>query len=222
MKQSEKTKNTYNKILKSAIIEFGEKGYDNSSTNTICSKNNISKGLIYHNFKNKDELYLIAVKECFNKLIKYMKKGKYSQENTWNNVERAITLRQEFFDKNISYRNIFFEAILTPPKHLIEEINTIKKELEDFNIKIFKGLLKDIKLKEGITEEMAISYFLIYQEMFNLYFEKKTNVSKNLTEISNEHDLKLLPILNIMLYGIAEETIKKSNINNESKEERDD
>lgn len=222
MKQSEKTKNTYNKILKSAIIEFGEKGYDNSSTNTICSKNNISKGLIYHNFKNKDELYLIAVKECFNKLIKYMKKGKYSQENTWNNVERAITLRQEFFDKNISYRNIFFEAVLTPPKHLIEEINTIKKELEDFNIKIFKGLLKDIKLKEGITEEMAISYFLIYQEMFNLYFEKKTNVSKNLTEISNEHDLKLLPILNIMLYGIAEETIKKSNINNESKEERDD
>lgn len=209
MKQSEKTKNTYNKILKSAIIEFGEKGYDNSSINTICSKNNISKGLIYHNFKNKNELYLIAVKECFNKLIEYMKKGEYSKENTWKNVEKAITLRQEFFDKNINYRNIFFEAVLTPPKHLIEEINSIKKELEDFNIKIFKELLKDIKLKEGITEEMAISYFLIYQEMFNLYFEKKTNISKNLTEISSEHDLKLLPILNIMLYGIAEEANKK-------------
>lgn len=221
MKQSEKTKNTYNKILKSAIIEFGEKGYDNSSINTICSKNNISKGLIYHNFKNKDELYLIAVKECFNKLIEYMKKGEYSKENTWKNVEKAITLRQEFFDKNINYRNIFFEAVLTLPKHLIEEINSIKKELEDFNIKIFKELLKDIKLKEGITEEMAISYFLIYQEMFNLYFEKKTNISKNLTEISSEHDLKLLPILNIMLYGIAEETNKKTR-NNESKEERDD
>ena len=221
MKQSEKTKNTYNKILKSAIIEFGEKGYDNSSINTICSKNNISKGLIYHNFKNKNELYLIAVKECFNKLIEYMKKGEYSKENTWKNVEKAITLRQEFFDKNINYRNIFFEAVLTPPKHLIEEINSIKKELEDFNIKIFKELLKDIKLKEGITEEMAISYFLIYQEMFNLYFEKKTNISKNLTEISSEHDLKLLPILNIMLYGIAEETNKKTR-NNISKEEKDD
>ncbi len=221
MKQSEKTKNTYNKILKSAIIEFGEKGYDNSSINTICSKNNISKGLIYHNFKNKNELYLIAVKECFNKLIEYMKKGEYSKENTWKNVEKAITLRQEFFDKNINYRNIFFEAVLTPPKHLIEEINSIKKELEDFNIKIFKELLKDIKLKEGITEEMAISYFLIYQEMFNLYFEKKTNISKNLTEISSEHDLKLLPILNIMLYGIAEEANKKTR-NNISKEEKDD
>lgn len=219
MKQSEKTKNTYNKILKSAIIEFGEKGYDNSSINTICSKNNISKGLIYHNFKNKDELYVIAVKECFNKLIEYMKKGKYSKENTWKNVEKAITLRQEFFDKNINYRNIFFEAVLMPPKHLIEEINAIKKELEDFNIKTFKELLKDIKLKEGITEEMAISYFLIYQEMFNLYFEKKTNISKNLTEISSEHDLKLLPILNIMLYGIAEETNKKTR-NNISKEEK--
>lgn len=220
MKQSEKTKNTYNKILKSAIVEFGEKGYDNSSINTICSKNNISKGLIYHNFKSKDELYIIAVKECFNKLIEYMKKGEYSQENTWKNVEKAITLRQEFFDQNTNYRNIFFEAVLTPPKHLIEEINSIKKELEDFNIKIFKELLKDIKLKAGITEEMAISYFLIYQEMFNLYFEKKTNTIKNLTEISSEHDLKLLPILNIMLYGIAEETNKKSTISN--KEEKDD
>lgn len=222
MKQSEKTKNTYNKILKSAIIEFGEKGYDNSSINTICSKNNISKGLIYHNFKNKDELYIILVKQCFNKLIEYMKKGEYSQDNAWKNVEKAITLRQEFFDKNTNYRNIFFEAVLTPPKHLIEEINAIKKELEDFNIKIFKELLKDIKLKEGITEKMAISYFLIYQEMFNLYFEKKTNTNKNLTEISSEHDLKLLPILNIMLYGIAEETNKKSTKNNKNKEEKDD
>ena len=69
---------------------------------------------------------------------------------------------------------------------------------------------------------MAISYFLIYQEMFNLYFEKKTNISKNLTEISCEHDLKLLPILNIMLYGIAEETNKKSTKSNKNKEEKDD
>lgn len=219
MKQSEKTKNTRNKILKSAIVEFGEKGYDNSSINIICSKNNISKGLIYHNFKSKDELYLVVVKECFNKLIEYMKKGEYLQENTWNNVEKAITLRQEFFSQNANYRNIFFEAVLTPPSNLIEEIQAIKKELEDFNIKIFKGLLKDIKLKEGITEEMAISYFLIYQEMFNLYFEKKTNISENLTEISSEHDLNLLPILNIMLYGIAKETNnnKKNSINKEEK-----
>lgn len=221
MKQEEKTKNTYNKILKSSIVEFGEKGYDNSSINAICSKNNISKGLIYHNFKSKDELYLIVVKECFNKLIEYMKKGEYSQENTWKNVEKAIILRQEFFDKNANYRNIFFEAVLAPPKHLIDKIHAIKKELEEFNIKIFKELLKDIKLKEGITEEMAISYFLIYQEMFNLYFEKKTNTSKNLTEISCEHDLKLLPILNIMLYGIAEET-NKSTKNNINKERKDD
>ena len=57
--------------------------------------------------------------------------------------------------------------------------------------------------------------------MFNLYFEKKTNISKNLTEISSEHDLKLLPILNIMLYGIAEEANKKTR-NNISKEEKDD
>lgn len=50
-----------------AIEEFGEKGYDNASINTICAKYSISKGLIHHNFKNKDELYLWSVEESFTK-----------------------------------------------------------------------------------------------------------------------------------------------------------
>ncbi len=37
MKQSEKTKNTYTKILLSAIKEFSEKGYDNASLNIMCT-----------------------------------------------------------------------------------------------------------------------------------------------------------------------------------------
>lgn len=208
MKQSEKTKNTYNKILFSAIKEFGENGYDNASLNIICTKYGISKGLIYHNFKNKDELYLRSVEECFNKLVKYLKEEDYSNNNAGENMKKLLTLRQKFFEKFPNYRNIFFGAVLSPPNHLIEEIQNIRKEYDSFNIKRFKELLKNVKLRKGITEEMAISYFLTYQEMFNGYFQNKIYESKDISSVSREHDLKLLPILDVMLYGIASEEIE--------------
>lgn len=64
MKQSEKTKRTKEKIMAAAMEEFGTKSYDAASLNTMCIENQISKGLIYHNFKNKDQLYLQCVGQC--------------------------------------------------------------------------------------------------------------------------------------------------------------
>lgn len=203
MKQSEKTKKTYDKILLSATEEFGQKGYENASLNTICTKYNISKGLIYHNFKNKDELYLQVVEKCFTELLEYLKDGDYSNNNAWENMKKLVILRQDFFEKFVNYRNIFFCSVVTPPNHLIKEIKNIRKEYDEFNIEKFKELLKGMKLRKGITEEMAISYFLVYQEMFNGYFQNKIYKSKNLHIASKEHDLKLLPILDVMLYGIV-------------------
>ncbi len=223
MKQSEKSKNTYNKILLSAIEEFGQKGYDNASLTTMCNKYSISKGLIYHNFKNKDELYLCLVKECFTKLVKYLKEEEYSNNNAWENMKKLLNLREKFFENNKNYRNIFFSAVLTPPNHLVEDIQNIRKEFDEFNIEKFKELLKNVKLRKEITEEMAISYFLAYQEMFNGYFQNQIYNSKDLFSVSKEHDLKLLPILNVMLYGIAvqesDDCKNKENIIQEGKEE---
>ena len=60
MKKEEKTEITKCKILAAAIQEFGANGYAAGSVNNIC-KTGINKGLIYHNYKDKDELYLVCV-----------------------------------------------------------------------------------------------------------------------------------------------------------------
>lgn len=213
MRQAERTEKTYRKILLSAIEEFGRNGYDNTSINIICSKYEISKGLIYHNFKNKDELYLCSVKECFEKLVIYLKNTElkdteFSEVSCYENIKRLLLLRQKFFEEYESYRNVFLGAILNPPKHLIKEVQIIRKEYDDFNVDRFKELLKCLKLRKGVTEEMAITYFLAYQEMFNCYFQNKIYKSNDLSVVGKEHDLKLLSILDVMLYGIALEENK--------------
>ena len=57
MRKETKTERTKERILAAAMDEFGSKGYAASSLNNICNAG-ISKGLLYHNFKSKDDLFL--------------------------------------------------------------------------------------------------------------------------------------------------------------------
>lgn len=203
IKQAEKTEKTYQKILMSAIKEFGLNGYDHTSLNTICSQYHISKGLIYYNFKSKDELYLCSVEKTLKEFVQYLKKQLLSSHSEKENIKKLLMLRQQFFEKFPSYRNIFFEAILKPPKHLTAEIRILRHEYDEFNVEVFKKMLKGLNLRKGITEDVAITYFLAYQEMFNGYFLNKNSEKMDLLSISAEHDSKLLSILDVMLYGIV-------------------
>ena len=72
MRKEEKTERTKERILVAAMDEFGSKGYAASSLNNICNAG-ISKGLLYHNFENKDELFLACVRQCFHSLSEYLK-----------------------------------------------------------------------------------------------------------------------------------------------------
>lgn len=55
------------RILEVATKLFSEQGYEKTSINDICIKANVSKGLIYHHFKSKEniikKIYSSATKE---------------------------------------------------------------------------------------------------------------------------------------------------------------
>ncbi len=68
MKRAERTELTVAKILEAALEEFGAKGYSGGTVNNIC-KRGINKGLVYHNFKDKDALYLACLEAGCKKLV---------------------------------------------------------------------------------------------------------------------------------------------------------
>lgn len=118
MKQQEKTKLTKEKIIHAALKEFGTKSYEMASLNTVCSEHNISKGLIYHNFRNKDELYLECIKICYTQMIESINKIQIASITVEAQLEQFLKSRQEFFAENPYLANIFFCNLLTPPEHL--------------------------------------------------------------------------------------------------------
>ena len=112
VKKEEKTEITRNKIFTAAMHEFGSKGYALGAINNIC-KTGINKGLIYHNFKDKDELYLECVKKSCSDLIGYV-----TDHNGLESFARYMRVRKEFFQEKEAEAYIFLEARTNPPGQL--------------------------------------------------------------------------------------------------------
>lgn len=205
MRQEEKTRLTCEKILNVAIMEFGTKSYENASLNTICSENGISKGLVYHNFKSKDEIYLRCVEICFREMTEYLCNAEYKAKTVQDSMRNLLHLRQRFFQENPYYSNIFFYALLQPPKHLLPQIREIRRQFDEFYADCCKELLSQIELREGITVDMAMEYFIVFQEMFNGYFQSKSYEKTEFHTLVKDHEMNLSKMLDIMLYGVAKE-----------------
>lgn len=210
MKKEEKTKRTYERILAAAIVEFGTKNYDTASLTTLCNENQISKGLVYHNFKNKDEIYLKCVEECFGKMTEYLKGRAYKDESVQTSIHNLFQVRQQFFKENPYYCNIFFNTVLQTPAHLREKIHELRKEYDQFYVDCFRELLQQTQLRDGITIDAAMEYLMIFFEMFNGYFQDKSCEKEDIHVLAENHEGNLSKILDIMLYGVVKEGKEKS------------
>ena len=62
-------KNAKNRIVEIAFILFLKNGYQGVSLQDILDETGLSKGAIYHHFKNKEAIYLEALETYFFKLL---------------------------------------------------------------------------------------------------------------------------------------------------------
>lgn len=204
MKKEEKTKLTREKIVKAALVEFGTKSYEAASLNTICSENQISKGLIYHNFKNKDELYLVCVKECYQELMMHQQKMKQASPSAKKNLEELLRARQEFFEKYPHYAQIFFNSLLQPPQHLTEQLKALRKDYDCYVRERYAELLNELPLRKGLSRDKAVEYLMIFQEMYNGYFRELSFAHDNIDTVIAVHENKISELLDVILYGIVD------------------
>lgn len=200
MKRDEKNSISTRKIMDYALIEFGEQGYRSSSINKICSEGNISKGILYHYFKDKDELYLACVKELFDCLTQFLKSELVnSMKNKTLQLERYFDARQGFFKQHPMYQNIFCDVVITPPKHLLSRIHELKNDFDKFNISILTLLLQDLKLQENISIELAVDTLRLFQDFISARYQMQSD------EIDlKEYEMTCKRTLHILLYGVVE------------------
>ena len=83
MKEIDLTNETVIKIVESAMNLFNINGYTGTSISDISKKAELSKGILYHYFQNKDALYLYCAKMCVDEYNCYL------EENLLNPILKA-------------------------------------------------------------------------------------------------------------------------------------
>lgn len=178
--------------------EFGEHGYAGASLNVICAEG-ISKGLLYHNFENRDALYLACAEKCFSDLFYCLKNADIE-----GNPQKYMAARLQFFGENEYEARIFFESVLQPPDSLRNRLDGLRAEFDALNLKIYQDILSSLTLRKGISNDDALKYFEMQQTMFGGYFSGPAVCRLSLPEKMRIHEKELSKLLDMMFYGIAE------------------
>lgn len=206
IKREKKSALSRQRILDAALEEFSHYGYMAASLNRVCQEKDISKGMIYHYFKDKDEIYLICIKDCFEKLTDYIKENYREADLPIEDLlKKYFDTRMEFFSKNPLYLGIFLDLVLNTPDHLRDEILEIRNGFDSLNISIFRSMLENVDLREGLSLDNLVEDFRLYMNFFNLVFKDMLKKEISQEDAFKEHEKRIHRQLEIILYGILKD-----------------
>lgn len=196
MKREEKNLLTKGKILDSALAEFARKGYEGASLNSVCASGGISKGIIYHYFADKDELYLACVSQCFEALSQAVERVPVEGKDTAQGLRAYFEGREAFFAAHPACGELFCSATSNPPLHLRERVAAARSRLDSLSRDVLIRLLQGARLRPGIGLQDVAEEFRRYQDFFN-------QRARDLPPRKREAACRMA--VDILLYGVIED-----------------
>lgn len=187
MKQQERQKKSKEKILQAAITEFSASGYDKVTMENICTRHGISKGMMYHYYSGKDDLFLLCVQNMYQMMQQYLEENmaELEKKDALHALKEFWMLRESFFGDHPPFKNIFENALLRTPPHLFEKIEEIRGPIEALNRQFLHRTIGKIELRENLKKENVS----IYLEAMESVFWKLVEQYRREQRISDVHSL---------------------------------
>lgn len=150
------------KIIKAAIEEFAENGYKAASTNSICKKAKVSKGLIYYYFKSKEEIYLNALKFAIDRFkesvsIDINEKDKCGIAY----ISEYFDTKFKFFRENPLYSMLIVNSVVY---YNVEESIKLSEEFQNYNNELIYEVIKNININPKFDREKAFELIMMIGE----------------------------------------------------------
>ena len=144
MTQKERQEHSRQEILRAALEEFGRRDYDAVNMEQICKNHGISKGMMYHYYSNKDELFLLCVERTFTDLKAHVERdmGELEGQTFLDTIKNFFMIREYYFQLHPKERMIFEEVLLHPPKHLVAQIQELRGPIRELNRQLIRQLVK--------------------------------------------------------------------------------
>lgn len=174
------------RILNAALKEFAQKGYDNASTNEMVKAAGISKGLLFHYFNNKKELYIFLYNHFVRVLTEdFFNEMDFSERDIFERLKNLMILKSRMM---IKYPEVF-DFMISASMETAEEV---KNELASTNTDLmhasYARLFDNIdlgKFHDGTDIPRTINIIMWTLEGFSNQELKKT---KQLNKGSHDFD----------------------------------
>ncbi|WP_250228510.1 TetR/AcrR family transcriptional regulator [Anaeropeptidivorans aminofermentans] len=162
----------FKKIMASAIEEFAANGYEGTSAKKIMERAGLSKGLLFHYFKSKENLFI----ECAQKALKDYMDYVFSEEvflidDCFERV-KAVAIRKVdyFIEHQAESRFVIYMYIIMNK----EEFYKIKEIVMEERNKIKSEFFADVdisKFRSDFEPEFILEYIYIVIEAYSTKIE---------------------------------------------------
>ena len=156
-------------IRNSAMLEFGENTFKKTSADSIAKRANISKGLLFHYFKDKREMYLYlfqyAIDECMDIFNKRILKASYFKETDFfQTLEKGQEVKMDMVRRHPGLFRFVMRAyyerdsVLTPK--LRKKLNDVLTE----STSSFLARTDLYKFKDGVDPRALVRLLTLSAE----------------------------------------------------------
>lgn len=210
MTQKERQERSREEIYQAALTEFGTLGYEKASMERICGQHGISKGMMYHYYSNKDELFLLCVERTFADLKTHVERdaGELVGQGILETIKNFFMIREYYFQLHPEQKMIFEDAILHPPKHLVEQIQELRGPIREVNREFIRQLVEKMPLRPEMDPQKAVRYL----ESVEHYFQ---SIIRDYQDDRAAEDMHTMfetaeEILDMVLFGILHQSEAES------------
>lgn len=204
MTQKERQEHSRQEILQASLDEFGTYEYAQVTVENICARHNISKGMLYHYYAGKDDLFLLCVGDTFEKLSEFVSQNEFllQDRSALENLTAYYQCREQFFEAHPQRRKVFECAMLHPPAHLESKLRELRAPIWQINRQFWERVVKKYPLRAGLEEEQVTRYLVSLDYSFQTILEQYNQAGK----VNNIHDMLQIAseILDMMLFGVMQ------------------
>jgi len=194
-------------ILKAAIAVFGRDGFDAATTKEIAKQANVSKGLLFHYFTNKETLYITCQQYVLEQYGQFMaSRFDFTTTDFFDRVIYAMRIKMAFGSENPSFLAMINRAMILEPDenslqrpdaeaHILESMQVQK---EDF---FFQGL-DTSRFREGMDLHKAMDYTkLAIEALWNRFMQRHNNDTEAMIKHMDSFFTQAEEIIGLLKYG---------------------
>ncbi|MDD6038553.1 MAG: TetR/AcrR family transcriptional regulator [bacterium] len=145
-------------ILNAAAAQFAKYGYKKTTVDEIVAEAGISKGLFYHYYENKKQLYL-AIYDRFTAALSESVKQEIDTSNTdfFNRLKQISHIRIAFINQYPDLWNFLYSAYYESHPDIASEIKEKNQQMVRASYSDTASNIDWTKLKKGISPNTAIT-----------------------------------------------------------------